>query len=351
MYLSRTFEEVAALVTPDVAEKLDKDALYGVWWYGRARHVRSQQRVIGPNGALRYRKVGKSTPVPEAERVAVPVPGSGIPRDWVLNARRAIAENEWVSNAGHRVWQLTGGVIRCSECGRAMSTNHILSRSAAYYRCAGHYQGGLARCPANRTIRAEKAEAEVWEFVRGILTDPARLAAGLEKMQENEARTGGASAEEEEASWLKRLSEIERKEERLLDLRLEGDITAEQFRARSGALRETKEAATAGLEAARARRSRREEFERDKEALLEYHARLVPEDLDGLTPEQRRTLYRMMRLKVAVRDGALTTADWGCNDELTLPGGFPDTTDVPLAPLTFRAVLGEDSIIEIVRAY
>jgi site-specific DNA recombinase len=56
VYLSRTFEEVAALVTPDVAEK---DALYGVWWYGRARHVRSRQRVIGPDGKLRYRKVGK----------------------------------------------------------------------------------------------------------------------------------------------------------------------------------------------------------------------------------------------------------------------------------------------------
>jgi Recombinase zinc beta ribbon domain len=130
-----------------------------------------------------------------------------------------------VSNAGHRVWQLTVRVLRCSECGRAMSTNHILSRSAAYYRCAGHYQGWLARCPANRTIRAEKAEAEVWEFVRGILTDPECLAAGLEKVQENEARVGGTSVEEEEASWLKRLSEIERKEERLLDLRLEGDIS------------------------------------------------------------------------------------------------------------------------------
>jgi hypothetical protein len=64
------------------------------------------------------------------------------------------------------------------------------------------------------------------------------------------------------------------------------------------ALQENREAAKAGLEAARLRRSRREDFERDKEALLEYHARLVPEDLDGLASEQRRTLYRMMRLKV-----------------------------------------------------
>jgi hypothetical protein len=86
-----------------------------------------------------------------------------------------------------------------------------------------------------------------------------------------------------------------------------------------------------------------EDFERDKEALLEYHARLVPEDL---APEQRRTLYRMMRLKVAVRDGVLTTADWDCNDELTLPGSSPSTTNT----FRFRAVLtGQDAELELSR--
>jgi hypothetical protein len=153
-----------------------------------------------------------------------------------------------------------------------------------------------------------------------VLTDPTRLAAGLEKMQENEARSlDSASAEQEEASWLNRISEIEHKEERLLDLRLEGDITAEQFRAKSGALQEAREAATASLEAARARRSRREDFKRDKEALLDYHARLVPEDLDNLTSEQRRNLYRIMGLRFQARDGELVIAEWGCNALTTLP--------------------------------
>jgi hypothetical protein len=106
---------------------------------------------------------------------------------------------------------------------------------------------------------------------------------------------------------------------------LEGDITTEQFRAKSAALQEAKEVATVSLETARARRERLEDFERDKEALLEYHARLVPEDLDGLTPEQRQSLYRMMRLKVlAAPDGkkANLTADWGCNVLPTPPGSF-----------------------------
>jgi hypothetical protein len=74
--------------------------------------------VIGPDGIPRYRKTKKSTPVPEVERVAVPVPNAGIPRDWVLNARKTIAENEWVSNAGHRVWQLTAGSYAAQSAAR-----------------------------------------------------------------------------------------------------------------------------------------------------------------------------------------------------------------------------------------
>ena len=211
----------------------------------------------------------------------------------------------------------------------------------------GPLQRGLARRAANRHIRAERVEAEVWEFVRAVLTDPARLTAGLEKMHENEARSsGGASPDEEEGSWLKRISEVERKEERLLDLRLEGDITTQQFRARSAALHEGKEAATTGLRAARSRRSLREDFERDKEVLLEYHARLVPEGLDGLTPEQRRSLYRMMRLRVlAASDGGLT-ADWGCNVLPTPAGSSPSTT----YDFRFRALLdGAGANLEIIR--
>ncbi len=223
------------------------------------------------------------------------------------------------AGGGCWTWELSGGLLRCASCGRTMSVNYIAAEGRGYYRCTGYYNGGVEnRCSASRTGRAEKAEAEVWEFVRSVLTNPARLVAGLEKMHGNEAgHVAGASAEEEEASWLNRISEMERKEERLFDIRLEGDITAEQFRAKSAALQENREPSKVGLEAARLRRSRRENFERDKEALLEYHARLVPENIDGLASEQRCTLYRMMHFNVLARDGELIAADWGCNDAST----------------------------------
>jgi hypothetical protein len=89
-------------------------------------------------------------------------------------------------------------------------------------------------------------------------------------------------------------------------------------------------------------RARFESFERDKEALLEYHARLVPEDLDGLTPEQRRTLYRMMRLTVLATPNSELIAEWCCNDATTPQCGLPDTMNPPIAPFKFRALLAEE---------
>ena len=58
-----------------------------------------------------------------------------------------------------------------------------------------------------------------------------------------------------------------------------------------------------------------------------------------------------MRPHVLAQGDGILIADWDCNVEPAPPGSSPNTTDVPPAPLTLRAVLGEDSTIEIVRAF
>ena len=45
------------------------------------------------------------------------------------------------------------------------------------------------------------------------------------------------------------------------------------------------------------RRMVEEEVERDRDALLESYARMVPERLDLLTPEERHQVYKMLRLR------------------------------------------------------
>src|SRR3712207_4065978 len=109
VYLAHTCAEISERVSPEVAATLDPSRNYGVWYYGTERHTYSQKRETAPDGSLRYRKIKKSVPVPREDWIAVPVPDSGIPREWVMAARSSIEGNRWFSNAGHRVWELTGG--------------------------------------------------------------------------------------------------------------------------------------------------------------------------------------------------------------------------------------------------
>jgi site-specific DNA recombinase len=323
-YLPHTFEEISQLVTPEVVSSLDPSLSYGVWWYGTERHIYAQRREVAPDGTLRYKKAKRSVPAPREEWIAVPVPDAGVPREWIVAAREAINDNEWISSAGDKVWELSGGVIRCADCGRAMSVNYNRAKGHGYYRCTGRYNGGIEyRCSRGHTVRAEVAEARVWEFVSKILADPHRLTLGLEKMLENERQP---SAGEDDTSWLRRITEIDFKQGRLLDLHLDGDITTEQFRVKRAELEEARAAAECQLEAARSRLVRLKDIERSKDALISHYASLVPQALSELSSEEKNRIYKMMHLQVlAQRDGTLI-ADWGCN-VLPQPPGSCRTAD------------------------
>jgi hypothetical protein len=70
------------------------------------------------------------------------------------------------------------------------------------------------------------------------------------------------------------------------------------------ALEETREVTRRELVALKERRERIEDLERDTETLLEHYARMVPEALDNLTPEERHRIYKMLRLNaIMYRDG------------------------------------------------
>jgi hypothetical protein len=121
------------------------------------------------------------------------------------------------------------------------------------------------------------------------------------------------STAEDEALWLKRVAEIDLKQERLLDLRLDGDITPEQFRARSAELKDARVAAQDQLEASRSRLSRLKDLERGKDTLISHYASLVPVGLDELPPADKSKVYEMMHLRVFAHPDDTLIAEWGCN--------------------------------------
>src|SRR5215203_2357907 len=115
-YRPHTYEEVEKLVSPEVVGRLDREQLYGIWWYNRLR-VRTRQVSEPSENGRRYRREARYTVKPKEEWVAVPVPYSGIPREVVDAARAAIKDNRAPSKARRRFWQLSGGIFRCYMCG------------------------------------------------------------------------------------------------------------------------------------------------------------------------------------------------------------------------------------------
>jgi hypothetical protein len=72
----------------------------------------------------------------------------------------------------------------------------------------------------------------------------------------------------------------------------------EELRARLEVLEETRESARRELSELASWHERLQALERDKELLLDSYATRAPEALDSLGPEERRTVYSMLGLRV-----------------------------------------------------
>ena len=301
-YKPFTVEEVRKLVSQDVAAKLNSKDTYGISWYGRHRTWVKQVVELGPDGK-RYRRQRGATEKPREQWIAVPVPDSGIPRELIEAAREAIAENRRPSSAGSRFWELSGGLLVCGNCGRRMTTcrrrrDTNTTKYYYHYRCPKRQVEGAGACLHKKHYRAGEIEGTVWGVVSGLMKDPEQLRADLEEMIKRERGSMRGDPETEAETWLRKLSEADRKRSGFQDLAAEGLITLDELRAKLAELEETRKTAEKELETLKHRQKHFEELERDKDAVLETYARMAPEALEALTPDERHQFYKMLRLRV-----------------------------------------------------
>jgi site-specific DNA recombinase len=311
VYRPHSYSEVSALVSPEVALRLDPSRSYGVWWFNRRRHEIRHVSEIGPDGERRYRRQSRVTERPRAEWIAVPVPDPGIPRVWVDAAREGIEDNAKPSANAHRVWELSSGVLYCGECGCRMAvhttTNKRRGYAHHYYRCAKRNRHGAQHaCTHGKLHRAQALEKLVWELICALLKDPERLRTGLEKLMEQERAGLRGDPDREAGAWLEKLSEVETERRGYLRLAAKGHMTDDDLAEALAELDDTRATAESELKDIRGRKAALEELERDRDALLESYASMMPEALDTLAPEERCQVYGMLRLKVEVApDGSL----------------------------------------------
>ena len=221
-------------------------------------------------------------------------------------AREAIKDNIRPSANADRVWQLSGGVLRFAGCGCSMGAHTTTDgkgggRKCFYYRCPTRGRHGPHHACANgRHHRAEPLEDLVWGFVAGLLKEPDRLRAGLERMVERERASSRGNPEEEVRAWVERLGQIDRKRSGFQDMAAEGLITIDELRTKLAALEESRKTATAEVERIRERAERARALESDKEVLLREYSAMVPAGLDALDPDERMRVYGMMRLRIEI---------------------------------------------------
>ena len=196
--------------------------------------------------------------------------------------------------------------------------------------CHRHRKHGDESCDHRRSHRAVDVEGAVWGLVSSLLIDPDRLRAGLDAMIEAERAAGRGDPEAEAAVWLGRLAALGRKRARFQDMAAEGHMTFEELGERLREVDAGRLAAERELTEVEGRRSRIEELERDRDALLEHYSSMVPEALEELTGEERHQVYRMLRLRVHLhRDGALDVEGILCEPVCALmgtPSSIPETT-------------------------
>ena len=308
IYRPHTFEKLEGIVSPEVLTMLVPDKRYGILYYDRRRQSKKKIAAKGQDGKP-YRYAYKTLEKPREEWVPIPVPDSGMPREWVDGARAAIEHNRRPSSAGLRFWELSGGILRCGSCGRTMQTTSIPSTTGKvhhYYRCPRRVRDGKLGCENGKNPRADYAEPLVWGKICGLLKDPERLRIGLEAVIQRKRSRLKENPEREAAAWLKKLDECTYKRAAYQDQQAAGLMTLDELAARLSELEDTRLTAEQELAKLRGAQEEIEALEDDAAALLASYAHAIPEDLDALAPEKRHHVYKVMRLEVlAYPDGSL----------------------------------------------
>jgi hypothetical protein len=297
-----SFEEVAALASPQVASRLDPERSYGIWWYNRRDAQRTRvfdDTLVASDATLPARAPPRSH---ARSGSPYPFPTPAFPgMTWSVHAKPSGTTSS--SSAGRRFWELSGGIFRCAECGRALVAVTTLKgpkgrrRRMFYYMCATRRQRGKHACSFSKSMNAHRTESAVWDAVSTLLTDPKSLRSDLEAMIEREKETRG-DPEREASAWAASLAEAERKREKYQQMYAADAMTLEELRSRLKALEETYESARREFAELESWHERLQVLERDKELLLESYTTRAPEALDSLGAEERRTVYSMLGLRV-----------------------------------------------------
>ena len=292
-----------------VTRILGTEAYRGTWWFGKVRHVATEQ------GMRRYDR-------PEDEWVGVPFPPVIDEETW-QQTQETKKQRLTRSGRNTKIFYLLQHLIRCAECGYVMgcqanrrqtvkrdgkSYKYELDPPHRYYRCYGKLNIGV-KCREHSYIRAERLEELVWGQVKKMLENPGLIVAGIESL--NSQAEGGGLAEEI-ARAERDLQKVQVEEDRAIRLYVSGKITEAQLDHQRKFITERLETLREKLNDYRARESAHSERLELAERVVEW-AGWIGDRLDDLPQEERREVLRLLL------DGATIDKNNQVNLTLAIP--------------------------------
>lgn len=279
------FEEIRAAVPPNVAATLDFGKVYGISWSGRKRSRFASSR-------------GKKRAVYEAPReewtsVPVDLSGSGLDRATVDRARELVEGNKSPSKAGDRFWELSGGVLRCAECGRAMITYRRAKRGGGhnhYYRCRP--SSTVDACENRKSHRAEELEYMATRTFEEYASQGTLLALYDEAVRERHGGDRLHAGMKKRTALAEKLAELGTERRGYLKQNAKGFLSDGELVAMLAEVDEQREAVAVELRASEDEAAEAGRLRAARDALAAYspvHAEWY-EDPDATTPGEYLTL-------------------------------------------------------------
>jgi hypothetical protein len=297
LYKPHTYDEIAPLLSSEVAATLDPNKLYGIWWYNRRNVSKNYESETDGNSSKRYVTRTSVRTREEQEWIAVPVPAY-LPRKLVDQARLMMRSRTGLERKHQaRQWELKG-ILRCS-CGQNMITNTSRYNGQAYhyYRCKRASAYGPDACP-QRMIRIEQVEPLLRDFVFGVLKDPDTIQRGLDSLIQRETEEVREDPEQVVETLAEMLSKNTHLRRAYQDQQAEGLMTLEELAARLEELDDTRKVLEAELVSLERSQQKARELENDGGAVVASLAASIPEALDNLTGDEINTVYRKLRLRL-----------------------------------------------------
>jgi site-specific DNA recombinase len=269
--------------------------------YGRTRPVAARRR----KSALQPIGSGVSTqPTPPDDWISIPVPAI-ISQEQFDLAQTRLNQNKQLSRRNNTAHDyLLRGLVSCGRC-QLTCTGRQVHPDYHYYVCAGRTNTLRAvqgeRCFA-RYIPAQALDELVWQDLCQVLREPALLRHELLRAQAGEWLPQALQAQRKTIQQA--LAQLERQQERLLEVYLAEVIGRDEFERKRQELSQTQHGLQTQLRQLDAQAQQHLDLMGLADGLSAFCQRIAP-TLEGLDFTQRRQLVELLIDRVVVTDGAV----------------------------------------------